>query len=166
MEREFELYHYGVPGMKWGVRRNIRVLANNRRNKKVKQITSDYKAKKITRSQKKTAIKKANTAKKEEITSMRSQIKNVKNKQEFKSVKQSIAKQTVAEVKFSNIKKGATTVNKLLHGVHNIGTITTAAIGIVSTPGLAPITIPFVGLDLALSRGEQALFQLGIDRLS
>lgn len=42
MENEVTIYHYGVKGMKWGVRRDFRVLANNRRNKAIKEAKRDY----------------------------------------------------------------------------------------------------------------------------
>lgn len=35
-----ELMHYGVLGMKWGVRRNARVLAAHNRNSSIKSIKS------------------------------------------------------------------------------------------------------------------------------
>lgn len=43
-----DLAHYGVPGMRWGVRRNLHVLSNNRRNNAVRDARIKYKNKQIT----------------------------------------------------------------------------------------------------------------------
>ena len=58
-----ELYHYGVPGMKWGVRRDTRIIANHRRNVEVGKLKERYRAGKITKQQYKDLIHKINLQK-------------------------------------------------------------------------------------------------------
>ena len=69
------LQHYGVPGMKWGIRRNSRLLANHNRNEKVRTAKLDYKTGKIDKKEKKTIISDANKAKKAEIKSGKREIR-------------------------------------------------------------------------------------------
>ena len=49
--------------MKWGIRRNSRVLANHRRNDAVRSIKNDYDLGKITKDKKRSLIKAENKKK-------------------------------------------------------------------------------------------------------
>lgn len=163
---EDELAHYGVLGMKWGVRRNIRVLANNRRNRKVRDIKYDYKAKKITKKEKKKLIKEANSYKKSEIKSMRSEVNKAKNKQEFKAVKSRIKDQTLKEVPYSTLKKGATTVNNLLYASNTAGYIGGAAAIALMSPAMVG-TAAAIGISGAVvESGRRYVAQHLIDKYS
>ena len=161
-----ELYHYGVKGMKWGVRRDYRVLANRRRNEAVRKVKTDYKTGVISRSEKKQRMKEAKNTKKILQTQMKSRYKNAKTREERKALNQDIRNQTIREVPHRRIKKGATTVNRLL----TVGTVGSAAIGTVAAvataPALAPLALTSLAGTTALNAGRQALFQWGIDRLT
>ena len=74
-----ELQHYGVLGMKWGVRRNSRVLGNHRRNIAVKDAKQAYRSGSITKEQKKAAIKKANQDRKALIKSAGAKVLTIYN---------------------------------------------------------------------------------------
>lgn len=161
-----ELLHYGVPGMKWGVRRNARVLANNRRNRKVRDAKVKYKTGQINATEKKTAIKTANREKKEELASMKKQIRKTKNGKEFNELKKSIAKQTIEEVPHATLKKGATTVNTIFHTYNGVTVAATGATLALLSPGAAPAVGAATTIGLLMNKGEQALIQMGIDKLS
>ena len=73
-----ELLHYGVRGMKWGIRRDVRVLANHRRNQAVKDARNKYHSGKITNEKKRSAIRKANFEKKKYMSDMNETLKKTK----------------------------------------------------------------------------------------
>lgn len=154
-----ELMHYGVLGMKWGVRRNVRLLANRRRNASVQKIKADYKTGKITREQKKARIQKANTAKSSYITDTKAKFKAIDNKQDYKKAKNTIAMQTINEVSYPTIKKGVTTVNKLIGGSHVLGT---AVSGVATASVLGPVGLAAGAVGVAAEVGVHYLIQKGI----
>lgn len=161
-----ELQHYGVPGMKWGVRRNARVLANRRRNQAVRKTKTDYELGKITKSQKKEQIKEANKKKKASLRKMNYDIDAASNKQEFNKVKHDIARQTISEVPAHRIKKGLTTCNKILGTMH---TTTNAAVGIAGATVAGPyasLVLSTYAVSAAAELGLHYLAQKGIDRLT
>ena len=164
------LQHYGVPGMKWGVRRNIRVLANNRRNRKVARIKGDYKSGNISKQDKRKLIKEANKQKKTDMRDMNSRLNKAKSLKEFNSIKRDISKQTVSEVPASRLKKGATTINKLFHigyGVtYGAGGLAIAATTAAISPAAVPAALVATAMAEAVTVGEYAVFQMGIDKLS
>lgn len=165
-----ELYHYGVLGMKWGVRRNARLLANHQRNAKVNDIKKQYRLGVISKEQKRRGIKEANIQKKKDLTSIKLEIKNAKNKKEYNDIKKRIALRTVNEVPHSTIKKGATIANKLIHGASIVGTIATgtaaASVSAAMYPSLVgPVLVSSIA-SATITRGQQALIQMGIDKLT
>lgn len=159
------LEHYGVPGMKWGVRRNIRVLANRRRNVAVKDIKNDYETGRITKGQKQDRIKAANAKKKTEIQRMRKRVDRAAVNGNLDKVKQDIAKQTIKEVPAHTLKKGLTTVNKLIGGYNTAGIVGTGLIGAAVAPPLAGAFITSAAVGAAAEIGAQHVRQMLIDRV-
>lgn len=153
-----ELYHYGVPGQKWGVRRNLRVLANHRRNIAINDAKNDYRSKRITKSQRKLTIKQAKLDKKALLKSANQK----RSKEEFKAYKKDIKSQTLSEVPHARLKKGATTVNHLITMAEVAGV--GAAIGTAGIMG-APVLAAVGGAgaaSVAVSIGKDYCIQKGI----
>lgn len=161
-----ELQHYGVPGMKWGVRRDARVLANRRRNKNVKKIKDLYDKGKISKEQKRSDIKKANTNRKTYVKSVNEQLKGVKNETEFRKVKSNIAAQAINEVPHRRLKKGATTVNKVLGAVHTTANVASGIVLTAAAPQFGALYLSSAAINAAVEVGAHALVQLGIDKLT
>lgn len=160
-----ELYHYGVKGMKWGVRRDLRVLANRRRNREYRKARDDYDRGKITKEEKKDRYANARQKKKDFISETRSKYANASRSQRAE-MDRDIKRQTVNEVPYRTIKKGATTVNRALHGYAIGANVATAAVGSLAFPPLAPMYIGSAAVGSLAAIGEQKLIQWGLDRLS
>lgn len=133
-QRNDELMHYGVLGMKWGVRRNARVLSNHRRNEGIKDVKEAYKSGKISRSEKRRGIKQVKSRSKTDLKTMNRTI-NKSHGSDLKQVKKNIAKQTLSEVPHSTLKKGLTTLNKAFAVANVSGVAAGTAIGVA--PALA-----------------------------
>lgn len=160
-----ELYHYGVKGMKWGVRRDYRALVNRRRNEAYRKNRNDYDTGKISNEERKRRNKAAKQAKKDDIARTKKRYANA-SKQERERMDRDIKRQTVKEVPYRQVKKGATTVNKLLTGI-DIGTAAVAtAVGSAAMPAMAPLLVTSLATGSAVSIGRNKLIQWGIDRLT
>ena len=95
-------------------------------------------------------------------------VKSAKTREEFKSAKQNISKQAVSEVPLNTVKKGVTTVNKLLAGV-NTGTTLGLGLGLAATAATGPLagialTASVVGASAEV--GAHYLIQKGINRIT
>lgn len=161
-----ELYHYGVKGMKWGVRRDVRLLANRRRNDTVRKIKDQYETGKITSDQKKSAIKKANVAKKTYIKKTESDYVNAKTERDRNIIERDIKRQTISEVPNRRLKNGARAVNHILTGVQIGSSVATAGIVTAAMPALGPMYISAVAGTAIGAMGRNWLIDKGIDKLT
>lgn len=93
-----ELMHYGVLGMKWGVRRNARVLTAHRTNKNIHDIKTAKKNNKITRLDAKSMIKQT---KKNAKSDRKNMVKSVSSRSDAKQ----LLNKTINEVPHSTVKK-------------------------------------------------------------
>jgi hypothetical protein len=115
-----EIYHYGVPGMKWGVRRDTRILANHRRNAAAGQLKEQYRSGTITKQQYKDSIRKVNLRKKNYLTNVENKFKNAKTREERTKLGKDISNTAVKEVPNITVKRGLAVVNQLF-GTASIG---------------------------------------------
>lgn len=129
----YELYHYGVPGMKWGVRRDTRILANHRRNVEANRLKDQYKSGKISKDQYKDSIRKVNLRKKKYMTDVENKFRNAKSESERTKLGDDISNTAVKEVPNIKVKRGLAVVNQLF-GAASIGSTayTTAGLAIIN----------------------------------
>lgn len=115
-----ELYHYGVPGMKWGVRRDTRILANHRRNVEADRLKERYRSGRITRQQYKDSIRKVNLRKKKYMSDVENKFRNAKSDSEREKLGEDISNTAVKEVPNIKIKRGLAVANQLM-GTISVG---------------------------------------------
>ena len=163
---EQELYHYGVPGMKWGVRRDVRILANHRRNVEVSLQKNKYKSGKITKEQYAAARKKANEGKKKYLADVENRFRNAKSQSELDKLGDNISKTAVKEVPNIKVKRGLAVANQLL-GTYNIGTTAYAAVGATMlNPAFATAYIGAGAVGIAAEAGIRYLDRILFDKYS
>ena len=160
------LLHYGVKGMRWGVRRDLRLLANNRRNNAVRKAKQQYDVGNITKEQKKAAIKKADMYKKNFLEKTKQEFESATSRKKQYEMEQDISRKAIKEVPNRQLKNGARKVNHLFTGYQIGANAAVAALGIASTPALAPIYIGAIAGTAAGALGRQWLIDKGIDKWS
>lgn len=161
-----ELYHYGVKGMKWGVRRDARLLTKGRRNQQVRGAREAYKSGKISKATRDKRIEEARNRQKAEMADIKKKFANAKNDSERDRLSQELYKKTLKEIPNAGIKRGAATVNALF-GVANtasLGLSTYAMLAI--NPAFAGAAIAAGAVGVAAEAGHRYLIQLGLDKLS
>ena len=126
-----ELYHYGVPGMKWGVRRDTRILANHRRNVEANHLKEQYRSGNLTKQQYKDSIQKVNLRKKKYMSDVEDKFRNAKNNSERDRLGKNISDTAVREVPNITVKRGLAVANQLF-GAANIGSTAYGALGLVA----------------------------------
>lgn len=160
-----ELCHYGVKGMKWGVRRDLRILASSRRNKKVRDARKAYKAGKITKDQRKAKIAEANKLKKDTIKDAKAKYAKAKTSIDRKRVGEDITNKTLKEVPNAQLKRGALAVNRLLGSTTNALTVGSAALSVALNPALAGVAVSAAAVSIATEIGKRYCISRGMETL-
>lgn len=133
-----ELYHYGVKGMKWGVRRDVEVIANNRRNVAVRKAKRAYSDGKISSEQKKTAIRKANAEKKAYMDKVKKDYENTSSTTKKEKMDSNIRKEA-SKIQNRHVVKGLKAYSAVAAG-YGIGTMAvTAASAALANPAAAAV---------------------------
>lgn len=163
---EQELYHYGVPGMRWGVRRDTRILANHRRNVEVRKHKDRYKAGKITKTQYVAAKRKANLGKKKYLEDVEMQFRRAKSEYEREKLGESISNTAVKEVPNIKVKRGLAVANQLLGAYNVAGTAYTAAGMAVLNPAFAAVYVGAGAVAAAAEIGGRYVNRVLLDKVS
>lgn len=161
-----ELYHYGVKGMKWGVRRDARILANHRYNTASTKLKSEYIRGNIDTKQYVNAMDSAKKHKKQLMDDINTQFKNAGSKEERKALQKSVFNATSSEVPNSTLKRGAAVVNQLL-GATNIASVAgVAATSALYNPAFAGAYLGAGTVAIAAEAGWRYLIRYGLDEYS
>lgn len=161
-----ELYHYGVKGMKWGVRRDARILANHRRNEQVKRAAEDRKSGKISAEQYKEMKRVANAKKKKWLANVESAYTRSGSDKERAALDKSITEATLREVPKASVKRGAASVNRVF-GIYNSVTLGTTAFALAAAnPAFAGAAVGAAVVGVAAEKGYRYVVQLGLDKMS
>lgn len=136
-ERHDELYHYGVKGMKWGVRRDVRSLASHRRNVAIKEAQNKYRSGKITREQRDMDIKKARAGRKKFMDDTKRAYESGSDKRK-REIESDIMRKTDREVPKAAAARGAVFINRLISG-YQIGKGVATAATVAAVPGGLPV---------------------------
>lgn len=161
-----DLLHYGVPGMKWGVRRDARILANSRRNERIREARDAYKAGKITKEARDKEIQSAQRDKKMELNKTKEKFTKAKTDTERERLASDIRNKTLKEVPNANLKRGAYAVNAML-GVANTASIGLATVPLLSVnPAFAGAILASAAVGVAAEAGYRYMIRLGIDKVS
>lgn len=165
MDPNVTIYHYGVKGMKWGVRRDARVLAAHRTNEAVRKAKTDYREGKISKSERKAAIKKAKNYKKDYKKELKSQFKNADRK-ERKRLNKDITNQAKKEVGARRLKKAATSFNRSTTVATLSGSAVALGMSFVAAPALGTLIAGSAAAATAGALGKQWIAQKLIDKVS
>lgn len=152
--------------MKWGIRRNSRVLANHRRNDAVRSIKNDYDLGKITRDKKRSLIKVENKKKRDFIKKDYKYSKTTKGESDLRKRYNTLAKETQSEVKGARLKKNLRAINisAMGLGVTKIGAATVSlALG---NPIFAGAVLTSGAINTAATVGLSKLAQYGLNKVS
>lgn len=163
---EQELYHYGVPGMKWGVRRDTRIIANHRRNVEVRRHKDRYKSGKITKEQYAAAKRKANFGKKKYLEDVEIQFRRAKNESERERLGENIKNTAVKEVPNIKVKRGLAVANQLL-GAYGVAGSAYTAVGMAAiNPAFAAAYVGAGAVSVAAEAGSRYINRLFLDKIS
>ena len=110
---ENELMHYGVKGMKWGVRRDARILMNHRYNSRVKQLQTQRSRGQLDYEKYVDELGKAERKKKKDLASVEEAFRIAKSDAERKKLGDNISKMAVKEVPDIKTKRGLAVVNQM-----------------------------------------------------
>jgi hypothetical protein len=108
-----ELCHYGVKGMKWGVRRDARIIANHRYNQARKYIKDERRLGEIDSTQKKSKIRDAKLERKKFMTDVEDSYRNAKTANEIQRLDKKISKMALKEVPNIKVKRGAAMIDRI-----------------------------------------------------
>lgn len=111
-----ELCHYGVKGMKWGVRRDARIIGNYRYNKARKRIKDERRLGEIDAAQKKSRIKNAKLERKKFMSDVEDSYRKVKSANDIDRLDKKISKMASREVPNIKVKRGAAFANRVFSG--------------------------------------------------
>jgi hypothetical protein len=167
-----ELYHYGIKGMRWGVRKDVRVLGNHRRNIMIRQARKDYRDGLIDKSKKQERIYDAKAYPKKLKKDTYKKLASAKNKAEYDRVKYNLGRKTISEVPNSKLKTGAHKVTNILTNTVTgvglgLGTVGVAgSIALKSAGGLAAMTALPVGAAAVSTAAGTAVVAYGARKVS
>lgn len=163
---EYELKHYGVKGMRWGVRKDANMLANHRRNDRVFDAKNKYKQGLISKEERKSAIRAANKDLKLANKEFKSQYKTAKAQGRKKEFKRNVKATAKTEIR----NRGALNVAGALNSATTVGMLGSAAASGMAMMALYP---PMAGIAMstmvagsAVTAGKHWLINRGIDKLS
>lgn len=133
-----ELYHYGVKGMRWGIRRDEKYLAARRRNIAVRRARDEYEMSDRSKSdvaRRKQAIRKARSDYKSRMAEVDAILKKATDEKQLASMQKTVATKRVNDIPHSRVQRGLKLVNNLGTAAVIAGTAVSTAITLTTPIG-------------------------------
>lgn len=112
-----DLQHYGVLGMKWGIRRDRQLMAERRYNKAKDNLKNKYELGEMSKEEYKTTRKAKKKEMKNAIKEGHKESNSFKNKAELEERFKKVRKQAINEIPKYRLQAGAYTASRVLRGL-------------------------------------------------
>lgn len=164
-----ELQHYGVKGMKWGVRRDVELIANRQRNQSVRKAKDAYEMGKIDKSKYKSLKKQAKADQKAYMKKVKKDFESSSKAEQYKQ-SEAIKSKAIKDVPYRRLKKGIKAYNAICAASNiagtGLGVLTAVAAGSAAAPAAAvALGVTAVGATAGYL-GKKYVVDKVVDRLS
>ena len=158
-----DIMHYGVLGMKWGIRRDRQLMAERRYNKTKDDLKNKYETGKISKEDYKSNRKSAKKQMKSEIKNAKNEVRNIERKELEKRFNK-VRNQAINEIPKYRLQAGLHTASSVLRGLGTGVRIVNGSINGALTASMImgiPVASAAIGATFGAAAAGYGLSRLG-----
>lgn len=143
---EDSVEHYGVLGMKWGIRRGQTALAWKKRNSSLANVAADKRSGAISEREADRRRKTIKQAHKASIKQIRTGVRGLKDKTQIESVYKRTKDKVTREVPYNRVKEGLRIANNVGSGISAMNALASGTA--LTAIGAATANVPAIAIGL------------------